>query len=191
MGGTTGTGTDAGASTSATDPNRFAGSRAALDAGTSQTPDWSTLVGLLGSASPAASAAAPAGASASPLAVNPTAAGTQYGTPPPGAAGFTSSPYPETTNLPHIGAPDKPPPAPVIPTEPVAGPMHQIWQPQGGGTAAQWLAANPNWQTDFNRAEQRADGTWWVPDDPNSPATGPKYYQGTGNVTYGGSVGMR
>jgi hypothetical protein len=65
--------------------------------------------------------------------------------------------------------------------------MRQIWQPQGNLTAAQWLAANPNWETDFNRAEQRADGTWWVPQDPNAPRpAGPQYYKGTGDVIYGG-----
>jgi len=97
-----------------------------------------------------------------------------------------SAPEPPTVAAPVV-------PEPVAPAAPAEVAMRQIWQPaMGNMTASQWLAANPNWETDFNRAEQRADGTWWVPQDPNAPRpAGPQYYQGTGNVTYGGSVGMR
>ena len=172
MGGTGGTGGGGGLGTlgmqsPTVDPNRFAGSRAALDAGTSQTPDWSSLTGLLGDASPAASPAAPT--SGSPLAVNPTAAGAQYGAPAPGAAGFTSSPYPTATDLPHIGAPDKPV-APVAPEKPASTGWRQIYWPK----SADPLPAN--WQDEWNRMVQHADGTMWVPEDPNAPVTGPDIY---------------
>jgi hypothetical protein len=107
-------------------------------------------------------------------------------------AGFNHTPFPTyAAPVDTYAAPAAP--APAAPTAPAEVAMRQIWQPQGGNmTASQWLAANPNWETDFNRAEQRADGTWWVPQDPNAPRpAGPQYYQGTGNVTYGGSVGIR
>lgn len=105
----------------------------------------------------------------------------------PIGTGFDHVPYP-THPDPVPGAPaPAPTPAPV-PAAPAEVPMRQIWQPSGNMTAGQWIAANPNWETDFNRAEQRADGTWWVPQDPNAPRpAGPQYYQGTGNVIYGGS----
>ena len=129
----------------------------------------------------------PVANAASPVVTNPVAEVA------PAAAtreGFTHTPYPATVagDLPHIGGPATVVAPPVTPAEPVAGPMRQIW-PSGSGTASSWLAANPNWETDFNRAEQHADGTWWVPQDPNEkrPKAGPQYYQGTGNVTYMGS----
>lgn len=120
------------------------------------------------------------------LASNPTT----YSNDP---TGFTHTDFPtHAAEPPVVAAAPAPAPTPEAPVAPAEVPMRQIWQPQGNMTAAQWLAANPNWETDFNRAEQRADGTWWVPQDPNAPRpAGPQYYQGTGNVTYGGSVGMR
>jgi hypothetical protein len=116
------------------------------------------------------------------LATNPTTATA-------GPTGFQHDPYPTAAaEVPTVSG-QAPPVVPETPATPAEVPMRQIWQPQGGNmTASQWLAANPNWETDFNRAEQRADGTWWVPQDPNAPRpAGPQYYQGTGNVTYGGS----
>ena len=86
------------------------------------------MTGLLGTDSPAAPAATPA--SASPLAVNPTATGRQFGAPAAGAGGFQSAAYPSlAADIPHIGAPDKPKTPVADPAKPFAAPtsFRPIW----------------------------------------------------------------
>ena len=172
----------------------FAGSSTPVGGGSnSATPTWTAPV-----AEPQTTAAPPAlrpyenltggGPSTGLLSATPPATGPATGTlAPAGPTGFTHTPYPETAAaVPTAAAPPVVAP-PVEPEKPAEVAMRQIW-PSGSGTAAEWIKSNPNWQTDFNRAEQRADGTWWVPQDPNAPRpAGPQYYQGTGNVIYGGS----
>ena len=87
-----------------------------------QLPEWASSVtkeqfdkAVAGMQQPAAAAAAPV--------TNlgfPTATPTQYSTPAPGAAGFTHDPYPTSTDLPHIGAPDRVIPPAATPTTPAA-----------------------------------------------------------------------
>jgi len=163
-------------------------------AGGRTLPDWASTLSPAGA--PAAALAPPdtqrpyeaAGSPSTGLLAGPApAAGPATGTLAQQPTGFQHDPYPTTAAATPTYAATLPPVVPETPTAPAEVPMRQIW-PSGSGTASEWLKSNPGWETDFNRAEQRADGTWWVPTDPNaSRPAGPQYYQGTGNVIYGGS----
>jgi hypothetical protein len=111
-----------------------------------QLPDWASSVtkeqfdaaiaGMQSSAATAAPAAPTANLGF------PTAAATQYAEPAPAAAGFTHEPYPTSTDLPHIGAPDRV--IPTAPTTPAGAPADTgervaVYLPGGGfgfGTAS-------------------------------------------------------
>lgn len=138
---------------------------------------------------PAAAVATPATATATAPAFQ-LAGSTNLGFPSADMPLGTVSHVPFGTAAPTVSAPTVSAAAPIVSAPAAAavaqGPMHQTWPPPGSGgqTTAQWLAANPNWQQEFNRSEQRADGSWWAPDDPAASLGGKYFNDGKGGVVY-------